>query len=201
MRPQYFFFDLGNVLLYFDHDIAFRRMAKIAGCSHKRMREIVMDGGLQIAYETGHMSSSDFIQSIAVKLERTLPESDMLEAAADMFVANPHILPVMTQVRELGLTVGLLSNTCEAHWNWIVANGYPQASGWFRDIVLSYEAKSMKPDHEIYRVAESLAGVDPGQIYFTDDREENVQAAIDRGWQAEIFVNADRLMKRVESWK
>ena len=201
MRPKYFYFDLGNVLLYFDHDIAFRRMAKIAGCSHRDMRGAIMDRGLQIEYETGHLTGEEFVKQIGKQLQRDLPVDDMLEAAADMFVANAHILPVMKQVRELGLPIGLLSNTCEAHWQWIVANRYPQADGWFRDIVLSYEVKSMKPDFGIYAVAEKLAGVDPKDIYFTDDREENVQAAIDRGWQADVFVNADRLAARVDSWR
>lgn len=200
VRPKYFYFDLGNVLLYFDHDIAFRRMAKIAGCSHQDMRSIVMDGGLQIAYETGHISGQDFIHRISDQLGRSLPVEDMLEAAADMFVANVHILPVMQRIKEIGLPIGLLSNTCEAHWKWIVSNRYPQSQNWFRDIVLSYEVKSMKPDHGIYIHAEKLAGVAPEEIYFTDDREDNVQAALDRGWNAEVFVNADRLMKTIDSW-
>lgn len=33
MRPRFFYFDLGNVLLYFDHSLAMRKMAKIAGVS------------------------------------------------------------------------------------------------------------------------------------------------------------------------
>ena len=59
----------------------------------------------------------------------------------------------------------------------------------------------MKPDAGIYAHAEKLAGVDPREIYFTDDREDNVQAALDRGWQAEVFVNADRLLATVERWR
>ncbi len=42
----------------------------------------------------------------------------------------------------------------------------------------------MKPDPRIYAAAEAAAGVAPSRILFLDDRAENVQAAIDRGWQA-----------------
>ncbi len=101
MRPHFFYFDLGNVLLYFDHDLAFRRMAKIAGVTPKQMRTAVMDTELQIAYETGHISGSEFVDRIAQHLDKPLDVESILEAAADMFIANTHILPVLERVKEL----------------------------------------------------------------------------------------------------
>jgi putative hydrolase of the HAD superfamily len=200
MRPEFVYFDLGNVLLFFDHDLAMRKMARIAGVTFEQMRTIVMDSNLQIEYETGSISSLQFVSRISDAVSRDLDKADMLQAAADMFIPNPHILPVLQRVRELGIPTGLLSNTCEAHWHWIVEQQYPQVKGWFQPIVLSYEAKSMKPARSIYQQAEKLAGVPSSSIFFTDDRPDNVQAAVDAGWQAEVFVNADRLMKTVDQW-
>ncbi len=201
MRPKFFYFDLGNVLLYFDHDIAFRRMAALAGTTPRRMRELLMDGErLQYAYETGTISGEQFIQSIAQSVGRSLDTNLMLEAAADMFIANPHILPVMERVKEMGIPIGLLSNTCQAHWEWICRNQYPQVTDWFSTVILSFEKKSMKPDANIYLAAEEKAGVSREDIFFTDDRPENIAAARARGWQAEPFVNADRLMAIIDRW-
>lgn len=200
MRPHFFYFDLGNVLLYFDHDLAFRRMAKIAGVSPREMRTAVMDTELQIAYETGHISGSEFVDRIAMHLDRPLDAEPMLEAAADMFIANTHILPVLERVKELQIPMGLLSNTCEAHWQWILQQRYPQVVDWFSPVILSFEAKSMKPDHGIYEQAEQRAGVAPEHIFFTDDRADNIEAASKRGWQTQVFVNADRLMQTIDRW-
>lgn len=200
MRPQFFYFDLGNVLLYFDHDLAFRRMAKIAGVSPKQMRTAVMDTELQIAYETGHISGSEFVDRIAQHLDKTLSVEPILEAAADMFIANTHILPVLERVKKLRIPMGLLSNTCEAHWQWILQQRYPQVVDWFSPVILSFEAKSMKPDHGIYEQAEQRAGVAPEHIFFTDDRADNIEAASSRGWQTQVFVNADRLMQTIDRW-
>ncbi|XZE42924.1 HAD-IA family hydrolase [Pirellulaceae bacterium SH467] len=200
MRPEFFYFDLGNVLLYFDHDLAFRRMAKIAGVTPREMRAAVMDTELQIAYETGHISGSEFVDRIAEHLDKPLAVAPILEAAADMFIANTHILPVLERVQELRIPMGLLSNTCEAHWQWIVQQRYPQVIDWFSPVILSFEAKSMKPDNGIYEQAEQRAGVAPERIFFTDDRADNIEAASRRGWQTQVFVNADRLMQTIDQW-
>lgn len=200
MRPSFVYFDLGNVLLYFDHNLAMRKMARIAGVSVEQMRALVLDGTLQTEYETGLISSVQFVSRISDAIGRELDVGDMLQAAADMFIPNTHMLPVLERVRELGIPMGLLSNTCEAHWNWIGELSYPQVQGWFSPVILSYEVKSMKPDVHIYTEAQRHAGHDASGIFFTDDRVENVEAARKAGWTAEVFVNADRLMETVARW-
>lgn len=200
MKPKFFYFDLGNVLLFFDHDLAFRQMAKIADVSPKEMRRAVMDTELQIQYETGHIGGIEFIDRIGKHLDRTLDHPKMLQAAADMFIANTHILPVLERVRSMNIPMGLLSNTCEAHWNWILEMRYPQVIDWFSPVILSYEAKSMKPDQGIYSIAEQKSGYQANELFFTDDREDNIAAARARGWQAEVFINPDRLMNTIDTW-
>lgn len=200
MRPDFVYFDLGNVLLFFDHNLAIRKMAKVAGVSPSQMHSIVMESELQNEYETGTISGSDFIGRIAESIGKELDCQEMLEAAADMFVPNPHILPALHRVRDMGIPMGLLSNTCEAHWKWIGQLKYPQVVGWFSPVILSYEVNSMKPDGRIYEEAQRLAGHQPQRIFFTDDRVDNVAAATKLGWNAEVFVNADRLMKTMDRW-
>lgn len=200
MRPNFVYFDLGNVLLYFDHNLAMRKMAKIAGVSVEQMRALVLDGTLQTEYETGLISSVQFVSRISDAIGRELDVADMLQAAADMFIPNTHILPVLERVRDLGIPMGLLSNTCEAHWNWIGELRYPQVRDWFSPVILSYEVKSMKPDSHIYSEAQRHAGHEASGIFFTDDRVENVEAARKAGWTAEVFTNAERLMETVANW-
>ena len=201
MRPEFVYFDLGNVLLYFDHSIAMRKMARIASVTTEQMQSLFQDGSLQIDYETGLISSAQFVSRISDAIGKELDVADMLQAAADMFAPNPRILPVLQEIKNLGIPMGLLSNTCEAHWNWIVELRYPQVHGWFAPIILSYEVKSMKPDVGIYHEAQRQSSHEGAHIFFTDDREENVEGARELGWQAELFVNAERLMKTVTGWR
>ena len=201
MRPDFVYFDLGNVLLYFDHNLAARKMAKVAGICVEQMRSVVFDGTLQEEFETGSIGGAQFVARISNAVGKKLDADDMLQAAADMFIPNAHIIPVLEKIRDLSIPMGLLSNTCEAHWHWIDELGYPQVRGWFTPVILSYEVKSMKPNEHIYKEAERHSGHEGARIYFTDDRLENVEAAKKIGWMAEVFVNADRLMKTVESWR
>jgi glucose-1-phosphatase len=200
MRPDFVYFDLGNVLLYFDHNLAMRRMAKVAGVTAQLMREIILDTELQIEYETGLISGVQFVDRIADAIGKSLDVADMLQSAADMFIPNTHILPVLARIKAMRIPMGLLSNTCEAHWNWIQELRYPQVIGWFEPHILSYAVKSMKPDGLIYQEAQRLCGCDASKIFFTDDRVENVEGAKRAGWNAELFMHADRLMQTIDSW-
>ena len=194
------YFDLGNVLLYFDHAFAMRAMSRIAGVSPLQMHSLIMDSDLQIQYETGFITGEQFIDAIADSLGKSLDKPAMLQAAADMFIPNPQILPVLEHVRSSGIPIGLLSNTCEAHWKWIVEQKYPQVHDWFGPIILSYEAKSMKPDALIYQIAAEQSGCDASGIFFVDDRHDNIEGARSAGWRAEPFTSADRLMDQIRHW-
>ncbi len=200
MRPQFVYLDLGNVLLYFDHGLAVRSMARIANVHPDRLREVVFDGDLQIRYETGLISSEEFIDQISQKLDKPLNTNAMILAAADIFIPNAQMLPVLQSLRRTGIPLGLLSNTCDAHWKWIVELQYPQVTDWFSKTILSFEVGCMKPHPDIYRIATEIAACAPDKIFFADDREDNVQGAREAGWQAEVFTSADRLMSQIASW-
>ncbi len=71
---------------------------------------------------------------------------------------------------------------------------------WWQQIVLSYEVQSMKPAAHIYEVCEQRAGCQARDIFFTDDREENIAAAADRGWATYHFTSAETLVERLGDW-
>jgi|688.fasta_scaffold19036_9 FMN phosphatase YigB (HAD superfamily) len=200
-KPKFVYFDLGNVLLFFDHSLAARSMAKVIGVDPDVIRRTVFDSQLQNGYERGERSTREFVAILEEQFGRPLCVDALKEAASDIFVPNANILPVLEKIRRMQIPMGLLSNTCEAHWEWILRMRYPQVLGWFDPIVLSYEVQRMKPEPEIYGVATELAGVAPVDIFFTDDRIENVEGAIAAGWQASVFTSADRLMDLVTGWE
>ncbi|MFM8572896.1 MAG: HAD family hydrolase [Pirellula sp.] len=199
-RPEFVYFDLGNVLLYFDHGIAARSMARLIGVEPADIKRLVFDSDFQLAYERGELTSREFADILSEKFKKDLPFEELMVAAADIFVPNMNILPVLEKIRRLKIPMGLLSNTCEAHWNWIVKMGYPQLQGWFDPLVLSFEVRSMKPEPEIYRLCGEIAEIHPEAIYFTDDRPANVQGSIQAGWNADVVTSADRLMDTVDTW-
>jgi len=200
-RPDFVYFDLGNVLLFFDHGIAARSMAKVIGVDPEVIKRTVFDSELQIAYERGERTTSQFVSILSDQFGKKFSVDELKEAAADIFVPNMNILPVLERLRSMKIPLGLLSNTCEAHWEWILRMRYPQVLGWFDPIILSYEVQRMKPEPEIYKIAAEQCNVPAEKIFFTDDRLENIEGALRAGWQASLFTSADRLFDTIHRWE
>ncbi|MDD7971103.1 HAD family hydrolase [Roseinatronobacter alkalisoli] len=45
----------------------------------------------------------------------------------------------------------------------------------------------MKPETRIYEILEDETGVAPENLFFIDDRAENIEAAVTRGWAGHVF--------------
>ncbi|MGE0755973.1 MAG: HAD-IA family hydrolase, partial [Pirellulaceae bacterium] len=87
-------------------------------------------------------------------------------------------------LRRAGHRLGILSNTNEIHWRFVSQGRYTIIRDAFPVTALSYELRSMKPEPAIYQAAADLAGVAPGDIFYTDDRPENVAGALAAGFDA-----------------
>ena len=96
--------------------------------------------------------------------------------------------------------MAVLSNTCAAHWDWILKQDWDLPGDWFDFHVLSYEVRSMKPDAGIYEECENRSGCRAAEIFFTDDREENCKAASERGWVTYLYRSASELSDSLHAW-
>jgi len=67
----------------------------------------------------------------------------------------------------------------------------------FRDIVVSGDERCAKPDPALYAIAERRFGLPPQALLFTDDRQENLDAAAARGWHTHLFTGAAGLEARL----
>jgi FMN phosphatase YigB (HAD superfamily) len=185
---QFVYFDLGNILWSFDEDRACQNAADLLGVSSDDIRQAVYESGLQNRFEHGQVSPAGFCEELVKSLANANETADLqaiADSLSDMFTPIESMVSVVNAVRSSDASVGILSNTCESHWDWIQRQQHPMMAGPFDAIVLSFEVNSMKPDDQIYRAAEMAAGVPADQILFLDDKQENVVAAKMRGWRAE----------------
>ena len=58
--PKFIYFDLGNVLLNFDHDLACRNISEISGLDFDKVKSAVFESDLQKKYEKGAITSREF---------------------------------------------------------------------------------------------------------------------------------------------
>ena len=200
MHDRFVYFDLGNVVVKFDHAIATRQLAELAGCSLAASQYALYDSGLEIRYETGLVNSAEFVADINRQLGTSLSEACVLEAVSAIFEPNAEILKGLEHVRASGVGIGLLSNTCEGHWEWLKKRHWATVKGWFDPIVLSYESQLMKPGAAIYLHCELRCGFSGSQIFFTDDRADNIAAAAAQGWGTYQFGSTEGLIAAFDAW-
>jgi putative hydrolase of the HAD superfamily len=198
MSIEYIFFDLGVVILDFDHAKGCQQVADVSGCSAEEAQKIIFDSGLEIEYETGLITSQQFHEQFSQASGTDSDLQSFLTACGDIFSLNTPMMPLIGQLSAVGFPMGILSNTCEAHWQHVY-NKYPFLRQNYRDYILSYEFKSMKPDPAIYNDAIEAAGLPANQIFFVDDRQENVDGAIDAGIDAVLYESAGQVIGELQN--
>jgi putative hydrolase of the HAD superfamily len=197
MPPAFFYFDLGNVLLHFDHRLAARQMAEVAGLDVEQVWRLVFEGDLLRQVECGAITDRQFYDRFC-EATGTRADYDRLQyAGSAIFTLNAPMVPLVGHLRDAGHRLGILSNTSESHWNFVSRGRYGLIPNAFEQVVLSYEAGAMKPDAVIYRLAAERAGVAPEQIFFTDDREENIAGAKEAGFDAVLYTDTRGLAQEL----
>jgi putative hydrolase of the HAD superfamily len=193
--PRFFYFDLGNVLLTFDHSIACRRIAARTGLSESLVRATIFDSGLQLRYEAGEVSDDQFVESFRRVTGCAIDAEPFLADCSDVFELNVPIVPVIAHLKLAGYRLGVISNTCAAHWDFVSRGRYRVLQDLFDIVILSYERRMMKPLPAIYHAAITASGLAPGEIFFTDDRPENVAGARLVGLDATLFRGVQPLLR------
>jgi len=192
---RFYYFDLGNVLLKFDHRLAARQMAALAGCAESEVWQIVFASDLEHRYERGAIDCRQFYDEFC-RQTGSAPDFALLRhAAAEIFTPHEPVLDLVRRLHAAGRPLGILSNTCAAHWEYCIAGRYQTLNDCFSVYALSYKLQAMKPEPIIYARAAELAGVAPHELFFVDDRPENVAAALAAGYDAVLFTTADQLQR------
>jgi HAD superfamily hydrolase (TIGR01549 family) len=191
--PDFLYFDLGNVLLLFDHEKGCHQVSELTGLPATKVRQVIFENGLNHRYERGEISSKQFYDEFCTATNTTPDYESLLVAGSDIFELNLPMVPVIAQLNAAGYAMGLLSNTCEAHWQFIAGGRFSLLNNFFPLHVLSYEAKCSKPDQKIYQTAAKRAGMKPEQVFYVDDREENVLGAREAGFDAVLFEGPQQL--------
>lgn len=198
MTPDFFYFDMGNVLLAFDYDVAAAKMSAVCGAPAEVCRRLGYEGELYLQMETGELSPQAFHARFSTATGTTSDPQALLHARSDMFSLIVPTARIVTQLKGVRRRTGLLSNTSPDHFDFC-----RERFGIIRELfdvyVLSYEVGVMKPQPQIYEAAIEKAGVPAEQIFYVDDRAENVDGARRLGIDAVLFTDADQLLADLRS--
>ena len=197
--PAFIYLDLGRVVVDFDNALAWQKVAAITGLAEADIEQFFTADDRPRRIETGLLAwdtlHAEFVRAMAVEVD----VDALARAAGDIFTLRVEMLPVIAAIERAGVPLGILSNTCDIHWQHLLRCRYGILPGGISPLVLSYEVGAMKPHPSIYEAAVAKAGVPADRIFFCDDIPAHVEAARAAGWDAEVFTGARQLVEQLAS--
>ena len=167
-------FDMGGVLMDFNTQAltaVFTETEEDAALLHREVFEHID----WIAVDRGG-SEAEALERMKARLPRRLhAPADQLIARWDEFlVPIPEMNGLARELDGLGVPLYLLSNTSDRFYRF---REHIPAWPLMRGALLSFEEHLLKPDPEIYRRLFSRFGLSPGDCFFVDDNQANIEAA------------------------
>lgn len=194
-RPEAVLFDIGNVLIEWQPEARYddmigpaRRKAMFAAVDLHAMNERLDRGEdfRTVIHETA-AAYPDFHDEILMWHARW---SDLARPPID------HSVRLLRALRRAGVPVFALSNFGIGSFA-VSESDHPFLSEFDRRYISGHMGVT-KPAARIYEMVETDCAIAPERLLFTDDRPDNIAAAVARGWQAHLFEGpqgwADRLV-------
>ena len=190
-------FDLGKVILHFNFDPAFKRLARSCRLTPKDIEDYFVASGLEVLYDGGKISSFHFYREVKKALGFRLSYAGFKSVWNNIFTPNPAVIRLIPRLAARYPLV-LISNTNRMHFEYI-RRRYRAILKHFDAVVLSYEEKIRKPDPKIYLTARKACGARAEQIFYIDDRRDLTEAASALGFRTFTFQNdAKALVARMK---
>lgn len=191
-------FDLGKVLVDFDYSIAARKVAARSRISLKDLASFLSSSPLLIQYECGLVNRQQFFEQIrgAIGFQGALEEFSGY--FADIFTEIPPMIALHAELRRHGIPTYIFSNTNDLAIQHI-GKSFPFFQN-FDGYIYSYQVGAMKPDAKIYAAMETLCGRKGQDIIYLDDRPENVQGGLTRGWRAFLHETPEKTRAILENY-
>ncbi len=182
-------FDFGNVLFDLDLDKISQNFRRLLGHQYPAAMEQMRRDRIFDLYETGGLSTSDFVETLRHAADPPLTETQVVEAWNSIFLEMPsRRFDLLLQLRQR-YNVFLLSNINDLHERWI-ADYLAREHGirdfearYFDGVYYSHLIRLRKPDRDIYEYVLADAELVPEECIFFDDLEINVEAARQTGIQ------------------
>ena len=186
-------FDFGNVVAFFDHDRAIRRLLAHTDRTAEQLWQLVYEDDLAYRYERGQATTDDLFAVARTRGGLRCDRAAFVDAFCDIFWPNPPMADLVRRLKATGYRLVLASNTNVAHYE-RYREQFKDLLAHFDAIAVSHEAGARKPESGFFEYAHTLTGCAKDECLFVDDLEANVAAARAFGWQGIHFTRFDDLV-------
>jgi len=189
-------FDLGNVLIFFDHGYFYDGLTNIEkGLNANKVKKFIYEKKLDIKFNTGRISGKEFFRAIKKKFDIKTSYTDFTYLYSDVFWENKPMIKLLENlIDEKKYKIFLLSNTDASHFNFILKN-FPSIN-LIKNKVLSYKATCMKPDKKIYKGMIERFKINPEESVFIDDVKSHLLSAAKMKFHTIHYTNHRSFLKK-----
>jgi len=198
-----FIFDLGNVILPFEHrqiaDKLYERAGKKEGFTADDIFAYLfeLDSGSINDYEEGLTSSYEFFLDLRDRFRLQMGFDEFAGIWNNIFRENSEVNEVIVYLKARGFPLFLLSNTNELHFAHVIER-YPIVH-LMDEWILSFEVGAKKPKKRIYDAVFEKMDVRKDEVFYIDDVEEYVAGARAMGMKGLVFREAADLWKALQA--
>jgi len=187
-------FDLGNVLIDFDHRMAAKSISIFTDKTSEEVFNLFFDSKLTGLFEEGKMSPPQFFEQVRKMLGLEISYHQFVPIWNEIFFLSERNLGVYQLACSLrsSYKFAVLSNINILHLEYIkrtfpFLNTFP--------MIASCELGLRKPHVEIYQKALQILDSVAGNVFYADDRAELVASASKLGMHSFIFKDVEGLRK------
>jgi glucose-1-phosphatase len=189
-------FDVGKVLIDFNFETGVQALHASCSISRDRFEEVLWDETWIRSYERGEISTIQFHEYLCKTAKLSMPLPHFQETWSSVFLPGLMVSEELIVALKRNYPLILVSNTNEAHFEFIRSK-YPIVDN-FDHHVLSFRVGSLKPDRKIFERAIAVANRPAENLFFIDDREENIVAARELGINAHQFKSEATLVAALQ---
>ncbi|MCS6827114.1 MAG: HAD family phosphatase [Caldilinea sp.] len=191
-------FDLGNVLVRYDHGRTLSALAALYGVDAEEIFYLYQE--IAPAFGIGQIAPEEVVR----RFNERFGAKCKLEQFADAFCCglgrDDAALAYAVSLRQEGeLAIGAISNTNAIHVAWL--DDHAPELKEFDLVMMSNEVGMCKPAPEIFELAMELLNVPAQRILYIDDLEENVEAARKLGMAGVVHSDWAKTRQQIEAWR
>jgi len=195
--PKAVIFDIGNVLISWNPEAYYDRL--FGQARRNALFEAVDLHGMNEEIDAGKPFRATVL-AWAARYPQWAAEilhwhDNWAELAAPLMADSWALL---RQLRRAGVPVFALTNFGDETFSFAEQTPYPQLAEFDRRYI-SGRMGVTKPNPQIYAMLEADCGLRGVDLFFTDDRTENIAGAAARGWRTHLFEDATGLAAALRS--
>lgn len=181
-KPKWVIFDVGQVL--YDYKSFQNQVSKHLNIEHELLKAELED--VFVRSMQGEMTFEEVWQEVLGSYGKEKELKNILDIWWDSkkFVVDTKLL--VKQLHEKGYSIALFTNNWPNMTEGILKN-IGEDSFVIKHMFESSVEKLRKPDIKFYELVERKTGAKENEIYFIDDKEENLITAETLGWQTFLY--------------